>query len=113
MELADGASFEEIADRISDCPGQGGDLGWFPRGQMVEEFENVVFEMQPGDVSDIFLSQFGYHIAKVLERREPQPVPFEQVHDHLAKELLQQRQGEAVDAFVDKLKAAATIAEAE
>lgn len=113
MELADGVPFEEIADRASDCPGQGGDLGWFPRGQMVEEFENVVFEMQPGDISDIFLSQFGYHIAKVLERREPQPVPFEQVRDHLAKELLQQRQGEAVDAFVDTLQAAATIEEAE
>lgn len=113
MELADGVSFEEIADRASDCPGQGGDLGWFPRGQMVEEFENVVFEMQPGDISEIFLTQFGYHIAKVLERREPQPVPFEQVHDHLAKELLQQRQGEAVDAFVDTLKSAATIEEVE
>lgn len=113
MELADGVPFEEIADRASDCPGQGGDLGWFPRGQMVEEFENVVFEMQPGDISEIFLTQFGYHIAKVLERREPQAAPFEQVHDHLAKELLQQRQGEAVDAFVDTLKVAASIEEAE
>jgi len=113
MELAAGTPFEEIADRASDCPGQGGDLGWFPRGQMVEEFEEVVFNMQPGDVSDIFPSQFGYHIAKVLERREPQPVPFEQVRDHLAKELLEQRQGEAVDAFVDKLKASAAIEEVE
>jgi parvulin-like peptidyl-prolyl isomerase len=69
--------------------------------------------MQPGEVSDIFLSQFGYHIVKVLDRRESRPIPFEQVRDHLAKELLQQRQGEAVDAFVDKLKESATIAEVE
>ncbi len=113
MELAGGASFEELANRGSDCPGQGGDLGWFPRGQMVEEFEDVVFNMQPGEVSDIFLSQFGYHIVKVLERRESQPLPFEQVHDHLADELLRQRQGEAVDAFVDKLKESATIEDVE
>ena len=112
MELAGGAAFEEIASRQSDCPGQGGDLGWFPRGQMVQEFEDVVFKMQPGDVSDIFLTQFGYHIAKVVERREAAPVPFEQVRDHLADGLRQQRQGEAIDAFVDKLKESATIEEA-
>ena len=113
MELAGGASFEELANRISDCPGQGGDLGWFPRGQMVEEFEDIVFKMKPGDVSDIFLTQFGYHIVKLLERRESQPIPFEQVRDHLATELTSQAQGQAVDAFVDKLKESATIAEVE
>ena len=113
MELAGGSSFEELANRGSDCPGQGGDLGWFPRGQMVEEFEDVVFKMQPGEVSDIFLSQFGYHIVKVLDRRESRPIPFEQVRDHLVNELLQQHQGEAVDAFVDKLKESAVIEEVQ
>jgi len=113
MELAGGASFDEIANRQSDCPGQGGDLGWFPRGQMVEEFEDVVFNMKPGDVSEIFLTQFGYHIARLIERREAQPVPFDQVRDHIAGELRQQRQGEAIDAFVDKLKESATIEEAD
>jgi parvulin-like peptidyl-prolyl isomerase len=113
MELAEGKSFEELANRVSDCPGQGGDLGWFPRGQMVEEFEDIVFKMKPGDVSDIFLTQFGYHIVKLLEHRESQPVPFEQVRDHLVNELTRQGQGQAVDAFVDKLKESATIAEVE
>jgi len=113
MELAGGASFEELAGRASDCPGQGGDLGWFPRGQMVEEFEDVVFNMRPGEVSDIFLTQFGYHIAKVLERRESQPIPFERVRDHLTTELRRQRQGQAVDAFVDKLKESAVIEEVQ
>jgi parvulin-like peptidyl-prolyl isomerase len=111
MELAGGASFQALADSQSDCPGQGGDLGWFPRGQMVEEFEDVVFNMQPGEVSDIFLTQFGYHIVKLLERREPQQVPFEEVREHLATEVLQQRQGEAIEAFVDKLKESAVIEE--
>jgi parvulin-like peptidyl-prolyl isomerase len=80
---------------------------------MVEEFEDVVFKMQPGEVSDIFLSQFGYHIVKVLDRRESRPIPFEQVRDHLVNELLQQHQGEAVDAFVDKLKESAVIEEVQ
>lgn len=113
MELADGGNFEEIANRQSDCPGQGGDLGWFPRGQMVQEFEDIVFQMQPGDVSEIFLTQFGYHIAKVVDRREPGPAPFEQVRDHIADELRQRLQGEAIDAFVDKLRESATVEEVQ
>jgi len=113
VELAGGAVFEEIASQQSDCPGQGGDLGWFPRGQMVQEFEDIVFDMKPGDVSEIFLTQFGYHIVKMHEHREPGPVPFEQVREHLANEMRQQRQGEAIDAFVDKLKESATIEDAD
>ena len=113
MELAEGKAFEDLANRVSDCPGQGGDLGWFPRGQMVEDFENIVFNMQPGEVSDIFLTQFGYHIVKLLERRESQPIPFEQVRDHLATELTRQAQGQAVDDFVDKLRESATIEEVQ
>src|SRR5947208_185641 len=46
QELKGGASFEELADRYSDCAGNRGDLGWVPRGQMVQEFEDVVFTLK-------------------------------------------------------------------
>lgn len=52
-EMQAGRSFEELAGEHSDCPDSMGDLGWFPRGQMVEEFEDVVFRMKPGEVSDV------------------------------------------------------------
>ncbi|MEZ5392553.1 MAG: peptidylprolyl isomerase [Bryobacterales bacterium] len=68
-EIDGGATFEEVADKASDCPGNGGDLGWFGRGKMVDEFENVVFAMEPGHVSDVFRSVFGFHIAKLIEIR--------------------------------------------
>lgn len=68
--LQSGRSFEEIADEVSDCRGGGGDLGWFPRGTMVEEFERVVFALRPGEVSDVVRSPFGFHIAKLIERSQ-------------------------------------------
>ena len=108
-ELDSGASFEDLASRDSDCPGNGGDLGWFPRGQMVPEFEEVVFNMEVGQVSDIFLTSFGYHIVKLNDRAGGQAAPLEEVRDHIVEELLQQRQTKAVEDFVDKLKSGAVI----
>src|SRR5207247_10773563 len=59
-ELKNGASFEELADRSSDCAGNRGDLGWLPRGQMVQEFEDVIFSLKDNQVSDIFRKVFGF-----------------------------------------------------
>jgi parvulin-like peptidyl-prolyl isomerase len=112
MRIAGGEKLEDLAREHSDCPENGGYLGTFPRGQMVREFEEVVFAMQPGEVSDVFLTQFGYHVAKLHERIEPQQVPFEEVRDRIAEHLREQRRTAAVEAFVDSLKAKATIEEA-
>lgn len=66
-----GESFEKMANQYSKCPsGQnGGDLGWFGRGQMVPEFENVAFNLPVGRVSDPFKTQFGWHIIKVYAKK--------------------------------------------
>ena len=112
-ELDSGAAFEELASRESDCPGNSGDLGWFPHGQMVPEFEDVVFNMDVGQVSDIFLTSFGYHIVKLNDRSGGKTTPLEEVRDHIAEELLEQRRTKAVEDFVDKLKSGAVIAEAQ
>jgi len=108
-ELDSGATFEELASRGSDCPGNSGDLGWFPRGQMVPEFEDIVFDMEVGAVSDIFLTSFGYHIVKLIERSGGEVTPLEEVRDHIAEELLGQQQSKVVEEFVDKLKSGAVI----
>lgn len=111
MQLAGGESFETLAARHSDCPEDAGDLGVFARGQMVPEFEDVVFSMKPGEVSDVFQTQFGYHIVKLHERFESRPVPLEEVRDTLADEVLRRKRSEALEAFVDALKAKAAIEE--
>ncbi|MGH9659681.1 MAG: peptidylprolyl isomerase [Bryobacteraceae bacterium] len=108
-ELAAGADFAALADRASDCPGRGGDLGWFPRGQMVDEFDAVVFAQAPGSTSAIFRTPFGFHIARVVERRPEGLRDFAEVKDEIEEALLRQRQQEAVEQLVDRLRAQADI----
>jgi len=65
-----GEDFAQVARRFSDDPGtreQGGDLGWFRRGQMVQAFEDAAFGLRPGEISEIVESPFGFHVIK-LER---------------------------------------------
>ena len=71
FDLNRGAKFEDIAKTRSLCPSRknGGDLGWFGRGQMVKEFENAAFSTTPGKLSGIVKTQFGYHIIRVIEAK--------------------------------------------
>ena len=76
--LAEGEPFAALAAEYSIDPGskaQGGDLGWFPRGQMVPEFENAAFTLEPDETSDLVKSDFGYHIIHVVAKEERELVP--------------------------------------
>lgn len=61
-----GADFAELARTNSDCPSgeEGGDLGFFGRGQMVPEFDKATFDLQPGQISDVVETAFGYHLIQ-------------------------------------------------
>jgi parvulin-like peptidyl-prolyl isomerase len=109
LELAGGREFSEVADELSDCPGNGGDLGTFPRGEMVESFDEVVFQLRPGAVSGIFRTEFGFHIAKVLEKKSAGTKPFESVRDEIEQHLWEERRQSALHEFVDGLRAKAEI----
>lgn len=70
-EIDEGASFEELAKKYSKCPSgkNGGDLGYFRRGQMVKEFENAAFDTEINKISDPIKTQFGYHLIKVYDKK--------------------------------------------
>lgn len=106
---ASGSDFAEIADKHSDCPGRGGDLGWFPMGQMVDEFDAVVFPMEPGQMSPIFRTAFGFHIAKMIEKQPEGPMPLEEVKDRIAEAILQEKRQKLIEQYLDKLWAAAKV----
>lgn len=107
--LKQGRSFEELADENSDCPGNGGDLGYFARGEMVQQFEDVVFAMDVGEVSAVFHTEFGFHIAKVLDKQERQPATFDAVKDELIDRLHDDARVTTMENYVDGLKEKATI----
>ncbi len=111
IELENGADFIELAQKHSDCPDRGGDLGFFARGQMVERFEDVVFDMQIGDISDVFETEFGIHIATVTDKKPSVPCPIEDVQDVVVRELKQEMQQKAIEKFVDAEKEKAIIEE--
>lgn len=71
-QIADGANFEDVAREHSQCPSgaRGGALGSFGRGQMVREFEDVVFSADIGVVQGPVKTQFGYHLIEVTERTD-------------------------------------------
>ncbi len=108
-QLADGGSFEAIAKEKSEDPGSkvnGGDLGFFAKGQMVPEFEAEAFALKPGETSTKPVkTQFGYHIIKVEERRA-QPVP---TLDQVRGQVLQMVQRDKYQETLAKMRSEAKV----
>lgn len=106
-----GEDFAKLAQEHSQdgSAQQGGDLGFFPRGQMVPAFEQVAFALQPGQVSDVVTTQFGHHIIKVIERRPATTVPYEQVSPRIVEYLSGQKKQQRANAFVEEAKKKAKI----
>lgn len=110
-ELKNGAAFEVVVDKYTDCADSGGDLGYVARGHMVEEFEDVVFHLGEGEISDVFRTRFGFHIAKVYGREPAAVRSLEEVKGQIVDALKEQMRGKAIDEFVDRLKSKAKIEE--
>ena len=93
-KLDKGADFAQLAKENSKDPGSkddGGNLGYFGHGQMVPQFEEVVFKLKKGEVSDPVKTQFGWHLVKLEDSRTKQPPAFEIVKDSIAQSLLLQK----------------------
>ena len=107
-DLEAGADFKSVAKAKSTGPSgaNGGDLGFFGKGQMVPEFEKVAFALREGEVGESPVkTQFGWHVIKVEERRKAEAPSFKSVKRKLEMEISQ----EASAAYVSSLRDAAQI----
>ena len=108
-EARAGADFTGIALANTDKEDKQVDLGFFRRGEFMEEFDLIVFSLEAGEVSPVFASHWGFHLVKLEERREPVPMPFDQVREGVAERLLAEQRSLSTRALVDRLKAEAVI----
>ena len=109
--LVRGEDFAELAKLHSLSPdaANGGDLGVFAKGQMPEEFDDVVFRYRVGNISKVVHSPYGYHLFKVEERLRPRALPMEEVQDKIKATIFQGRQEAFFKEWLDSLKSGARI----
>jgi peptidyl-prolyl cis-trans isomerase C len=96
-----GSEFAELAKEKSTGPSgsQGGDLGYFSKGQMVPEFDKVVFTLKKGEVSEPVKTQFGWHVIKVEDKRVSKPPAFDTVKGQLIAGMVSQKAVEVITAL--------------
>ena len=101
-----GEEFSELAKEYSDGPGSaanGGDLGYFTKGQMVQPFEEAAFSLKPGEISGLVESEYGYHIIKVYDKIDKQ-LSFDEVKDQIKKTLMEDKYMENIESISKKAK---------
>lgn len=110
QQAASGEDFAQLAGEHSQDPGSardGGNLGWFERGRMVQPFEDAAFALEEGEVSDVVESPFGLHIIKLEERETPTWDPAQA--DDFRRRLVTQRRQEALNEYVESLREPAQL----
>jgi peptidyl-prolyl cis-trans isomerase C len=106
-----GEDFAELARTYSEDPGskaKGGEYT-FPRGRMVKPFEDTAFSLEPGQISDLVKTQFGYHIIKLSEKIPAKTQTFDDVKADIVQHLTQQKKNRYWSTLREKLKAEAKI----
>jgi len=105
-EINGGMKFEEAAMKYSSCPSKsaGGSLGEFGKGQMVKEFEDAVYSMKIGEVSEPVKTQFGFHIIRLDELNEARELSFDEAKATIESQLKYQKQSQAYAEKQSELK---------
>jgi peptidyl-prolyl cis-trans isomerase C len=106
-----GETFKDVAKDVSQdgSASDGGNLGYFGRGVMVPEFEEVAFSLEDGQVSGVVETRFGYHLIKVEEKRSGSSIPFDEIKAGI-EQMLKGRKAEARGSeYIANLKAEADI----
>jgi parvulin-like peptidyl-prolyl isomerase len=108
-----GEDFDALAREHSDKPEEEIDLGFFKRGEHMDEFETIAFSMDVGEVSPIFSTHWGFHLAKVTGRKPPAARDFDEIQEALREIMIQEHRQEKVQAMASELKQSAKIIDEE
>lgn len=108
-ELLAEADFAKVAEEHRAEQQQQIDLGWFKRGEFMEEFETIAFSMGEGEISPVFTTQLGFHICTVTGRRPSVAKPFDEVVEHVKVRFTEEHRDKRFNAFLAELKATAKI----
>jgi peptidyl-prolyl cis-trans isomerase D len=108
-KLKAGGDFAQLAKDNSQDPGsaiKGGDLGWLVRGQTVPEFERSAYSLQPGQISDVVTTQYGFHIIQVMKKEQARLRPFAEVSNELRTELARTQVYEKMQTVAEQIRSA-------
>ena len=110
-KMQKGEDFADLAKTYSEGPSgpNGGDLGYFRRGQMVKPFEDVAFGMKLNETSDIVETRFGYHLIKVVDKKPAKKMTYAEVKDRLNDHLKKQKMESEASIYIDSLRKDAKI----
>ena len=108
---AGGEDFAALATELSEGPSasNGGDLGFFSADRMVKPFADAAFALEPGGISQVVETQYGYHVIKVEERRQASTQSLDEVKEPLRNALVEREIGDDLTSLVEKLRSQATI----
>jgi hypothetical protein len=112
-QLIKGGDFMKLAEKHSDKPIDEADLGFFKRGDLMDEFELITFSLEVGDITPVFATQWGLHLAKVTDRKMPAPLPLPEVREQIIEELMAADRDEKIKTHVEKLKSEAEIVDSD
>ena len=111
-QLQNGASFSELAKNNSidnRSAENGGELGFIEKGQFIEKFEEVAFNLEVGTISEPVETEYGYHIIKVSDKKESSTKSFDEVKSQIKEQLFNQKRQQAVNEYIQKLRDEAEI----
>jgi peptidyl-prolyl cis-trans isomerase C len=111
QKLKNGQDFAAFAKEYSQGPSSvnGGDLGFFGRGQMVKPFEDAAFALKPNEVSDIVETRFGYHLIKVVDKKPGGMMTYAEVKDQIGRRLKRKKIEQEAKLYIENLKKDAKI----